>query len=221
MKYNIAIPALCLTAVLMTVVLADPAPKPSIVPTSWELDFDYEVPRPITMILTGEKKSRTFWYMIYTITNRSGADRIFVPEFVLYTDTGMVYRAGERIPAEVFLKIQKRHSNPLLKSLAEITGTVLQGEDNARHSVAIWQDFDHKARGFDIFAAGLSGEVVKIKLPKPVVVTIKDRTGKIRKVTKTETILSKTLHLNYSLPGIAAARKNTPPGFRGKRWVMR
>ena len=220
MRYFAAILALGLAFTLLTA-SAEPVLKPGIVPTSWELEIEYNTPQPITILLPGWKEKRTFWYMLYTVTNRSGGDRIFVPGFCLYTDTGQVTRAGDRIPAAVFNAIKKRHNNPLLVDMASITGKLLQGEDNARDGVAIWTDFDHKARGFDLFVAGLSGERVKIKLPKPITVTVTDKDGKTKKVTKTEVVLSKTLYLRYALPGEAAARAGNLPKIRKKQWVMR
>ncbi len=220
MRYFVAIPALCLVFALLTA-SAEPVPKPGVVARSWELEFEYTTPQPFEIQLPGWKEKRTFWYMLYTISNRSGTDRIFVPEFCLYTDTGDVRRGGDRVSAGVFRAIKKRHNNPLLTDMAFITGKVLQGADNARDGVAIWTDFDHKARGFNVFVGGLSGERKKVKLPKPITVTVADENGKEKKATKTEVVLSKTLSLRYFLPGDASARSADTPQLRKKQWVMR
>jgi len=203
--------------------LAQPgeAPKPNIVPVSWQLEFTHEQPRPITLRTAGAKQARTYWYVLYQVANRTGDDRIFVPEFVLYTDTGEVLRAGAGVPTAVFTAVQKRHNNPLLKNLADITGRLLQGADNAKDGVAIWTDFDPAARGFDIFAGGLSGERAKVKLPAPVMVEEKDAEGKVRQVARNEVILAKTLQLTYDLPGEAPARPSIAPELVAKKWVMR
>jgi len=223
-KYYVIIPLLIIISVggaFISTVEAGSYPRPSIVPTSWQLQFEFQSPRCISLRLPGEKKSRTYWYMLYTVTNRTGADRIFVPEFILYTDTGKVYRAGKHVPSEVFHAIQSRHNNPLLMSMARITGPLLQGEDNAKDGVAIWTDIDSKARAFDVFIAGLSGERAKIKLPLPTKVTVIGKDGKpIEKLTDTA-ILSKTLHLQYRLPGEPAGRANIVLKPIKKEWVMR
>jgi len=197
------------------------APKPRIVPIRWELDFEHQTPQPITVVLRGENRPRTYWYLLYTVTNSTKADQIFVPSFVLYTDTGQVLHAGDKISTGVFAAIQKRHNNPHLRNIAAITGRILQGEDNARDGVAIWRDFDGRARAFDVFAGGLSGEQVKIKLPSPVQATAKDDQGKTVAVTQSEAILSKTLQLQYTIPGEAPARARTGAKLLKKRWVMR
>lgn len=220
MRYIAAIMVVGLAFTLLTAT-AEPVVKPGMIPTSWELQFEYRTPQPITIQMPSWKEKRTFWYMLYTITNRSGADRIFVPGFSLYTDSGQLSRAGEMIPPSVFLAIKKRHNNPLLVDMASITGTLLQGADNAKDGVAIWSDFDHKARAFDVFVAGMSGERTKIKLPKPVVEIVTDKNGKEKKIIKTEVVLSKTLYLRYALPGEADARSAATPKLLKKQWVMR
>ncbi len=218
------IPVLMVVALggmFITPIEAGSFPKPSIVPTSWQLQFEFQSPKCITVRLAGENKSRTYWYMLYTVTNRTGADRIFVPEFIIYCDTGRVYRAGEHVPSEVFHAIQKRHNNPLLMSMAKITGPLLQGEDNAKDGVAIWSDIDPKARGFDVFITGLSGERAKIKLPVPTKVTVVGKDGRlVERITNTA-ILSKTLHLQYRLPGEPTGRANIELKPIKKEWVMR
>ena len=196
------------------------APKPSIVRVAWELDFKPERPEPIAVTLPGQDKPRTFWYMRYRVTNHSGEDRIFVPDFVLYTDNGQVLHAGDKIPSAVFAAIVKRHNDPLLVDYATITGKLLQGDDNAKDGVAIWQDIDPEARAFDVFCGGLSGEHVKMPLPAPVTVTVKED-GKPVQVTKTEAVLEKTLKLHFIIPSEAAARGHNLPQLIKTEWVMR
>ncbi len=205
-------------------VLAGPAltaPKPSELPTSWELNVKLGQPRLVKLTLPGYDKQQRFWYMTYTVTNRTGADRLFIPEFVLYTDTGKILRGGQRVPTAAFNAIKKMLNNPLLKDATAATGKLLQGADNARDSIAIWREFDPKAGAFDIFFGGLSGETVEVKLPAKIQVTEIDSRGKVVKVTKDRIILSKTMQLSYSIPGEAAARVYTNPEFLSKRWVMR
>ena len=198
-----------------------PRPQPSIVPVSWQLEFDFKDPKPIILMLPGEKRPQTFWYMLFEVSNKTPTDQIFVPSFVMYTDSGHVQPAGKKVPTSVFRAILKRHNNPLLVNMVTISGRLLQGEDNAKEGVAIWPDFDPRSRQFDIFIGGLSGERAKVKLPAPIVVTETDDDGKVKKVTKTEIVLSKTLHLQYKLVGEAAARAENKPKLELKEWVMR
>lgn len=204
------------------------APQPLEVAAAWQLNVEVQPPRPIQVVLPGESEPATFWYVLYTVTNRyrdptsqRPTEQIFVPEFSLYTDTGQFLRAGKRSPNVVYEAIKKLHNNPHLKDMVAITGKILFGEDNARDGVAIWPDFDPDAGAFDIFVGGLSGEIIEIKLPKPITVTRTDDTGK--PVTKEVSTLrlTKTLRLQYKVPGEAKARLHTAVKFVGKKWIMR
>lgn len=221
MNHRLAVLVSVLAGGLAPIAPGEPPPKPSVIPVSWELDFSFETPRMITLKLPGEQRVQRYWYMLYKITNRTDKDQIFVPDFLLYTDTGQILRGGERIPAAVFQEIQKLHNNPLLVDIAAITGRILQGEDNARESAAIWRDFDPQARAFDVFVGGLSGERARVTLPAPVRVLVAQEGGGKVEVTQAELLLAKTLLLSYSLPGEAAARDRTEPELLRREWVMR
>ncbi|MCE5327626.1 MAG: hypothetical protein LLG01_14565 [Planctomycetaceae bacterium] len=197
-------------------------PKPSEAQFKWQFDFRYDPPRPIQVTLPGEKTKRTFWYVIFTVTNRTGVDRSYVPAFELYTDTGQLMAAGRNTPTFVFNKIKELHNLPLLVTMTSlIDKTLLQGEDNARHSVAVWQDIDPAAGGFDIFVGGLSGETAVVKLPQPVKTMQYDSRGQAKEVMTDQLLLTKQLQLTYKLPGEASARVYNPAVFAGKQWVMR
>jgi len=200
---------------------ATAAPKPAEIPTYWQLDIDYEAPRPICIQVPGEPEPRIFWYFLYTVTNRTGADRIFVPEFILYTDTGQVLRAGRKVPPVVFDEIKGLHNAPLLTDLPGMAGKLLQGEDNAKSGVAIWPDFDPAAGAFEVFVGGLSGETAEVVLPTPIKTVEREYGQPEKEVVKTKIILSRTLRLHYSIPGEAEARVSTPVPLISKGWIMR
>jgi hypothetical protein len=201
--------------------VATAAPEPSELPESWQLDIQYDNPQPIQVAVPGESAPQTYWFMKYTVTNRTGDERIFVPEFVLYTETGQVLRSGEGVPINVFRTVKKVLNDPLLKSQSEMTGQILQGADNAKSGVAIWKDFDPKAGQVDIFVGGLSGETAVVTLPVAVTVREIDVRGKVREVEKKSIVLSKTLELTYSAPGETPARSRQPMKLLAKDWVMR
>ena len=221
MKRLAVIATIVLTIGAILVDTARTAPKPSEVSNAWQLDIDYKAPQPIMIQVPGEAKPRLFWFMQYTVTNHTGQDQIFVPEFTLFTDTAQVIKAGQRVPAGVFDKIKSLYNNPLLNDVSTITGKILQGDDNAKDGVAIWSDFDPKATSFDVFVGGLSGETAQITLPQPMEVTEVDSDGK--KVTKTveKVVLSKTLDLSYTVNGDPDNRAKNKAGLTAKNWVMR
>ncbi len=220
MRRRMMILALTLAVMITAFAVAedkDAVPTPRLVTNSWQLEFEYEPPQSINIRLPGEKTKQTYWYMVYTVTNRTGADRRFLPEFVMYTDTGQILRAGKGVPVALFEHIKSEQRNPLLLDMGSVVGKLLQGEDNAKDGVAIWKDFDPKARSFDIFAGGVCGEKVTIDLPTPI--KRKNAAGEV--VTKRKVTLLKTLKLTYAIPGEAAARPRTKPQLVRKGWVMR
>ncbi|MFB3894158.1 MAG: hypothetical protein ACE15C_19310 [Phycisphaerae bacterium] len=208
-------------ASLLTAPAQTAIPKPSPVASSWQLDIETRTPHAISVLLPGAKERQTFWYMVYTVANHTGSDQTFVPEFTLYTDTGQVLRAGSQVPADVFDFVKRAVNDPHLLDSIAVGGRLLQGDDNAKTGVAIWPDFDPKAGGFDVFIGGLSGESVEISLPSPVEVVQRTLTGTTQQVTKDKMVLFKTLELQFSVPGEAAARPRAVVSLEKKDWVMR
>lgn len=181
------------------------APRPSIVPQSWELDFNYNTPRLISVRLPGEDRVQHYWYMTYTVTNRTGDERYFVPEFTMVTDGGDILGANRSIPPRVVQAIQSREGNPLLERPIDVVGRLLQGEDNARDSMAIWRMPEENVRHARIFVAGLSGEIHILADPE----------------TEEEITLRKTLMLEYRLPGSGEHMTRKAFRFEEEDWVMR
>jgi len=196
-------------------------PKPLEVPVSWLLDFDFQPLQAIRVEIPGEKQPRVFWYLRYAVTNHTSEEPMFVPDFILYTDTGQMIPAGQKVPAAVFQEIKKQYNDPFSKDLSAMAGKILQGADNAKRGIAIWPDFDPAAGAIDLFVGGLSGETVQIHLPKPITVKEIDPDGKEKQVQKSTIVLSRTLHLRYSIPGEAAGRLKAPVKLVEKDWVMR
>ncbi|HEY4330421.1 MAG TPA: hypothetical protein VGN88_11850 [Phycisphaerae bacterium] len=161
------------------------APEPSRVPISWELNFKHGNLERIIVPVAG--KDTPFWYMRYTVTNNSGQDILFTPNFEIVADTGTALAAFKDVPNDVFEKIKTLYKNPLMQSPTNIYGKLLQGDDNAKDGVIIFSALDPDARNFRIFVSGLSGETAEV--PNP--------------ATKKPAILQKTLELDYNLPGQA------------------
>jgi hypothetical protein len=192
----------------------------------WLLDITYEPPMPIVVAgADGEKE--VYWYVIYTITNNTKADRNFVPSFILFSDTGAVREAG--VHPTVFAAIKKLRGGkyPTLENACQMVSIkapadqpmpnaqIKMGADNARTGVAIFAPLDRNTVKFNIFIQGLSGEYIE----RP------DRPAKIEpghlaegdKVTR----LYKTLALSYDLPGDKWWLNMDTPVFTGKKWTWR
>jgi len=178
------------------------APEPSLVPTSWQLNFKHG---PIERLLVGkDARQKTYWFMRYTVSNNTGKDILFTPDFQLMTDTGQVQEAYKDVPDEIIAKIKELYNNELLASPNMILGNLLQGEDNARDGVIVFGDVDAATRNFKVFVSGLSGATTEVKNPQ----------------TDKTVILQKTLILEYNVPGEAIGIE-TRPEYKGAKWVMK
>ena len=187
-------------------------PEPAIVPKpgDWTLDVRFENPQQI--VLPGAVKQR-FWYMILTLTNKTGKDVDFYPACELMTDTFQRIPAIQGTPAILFEKIKRRHHGryPFLELIENAGNKILQGQDNTKDVVVIWPDFDPNAKSFDIFISGLSNETAVINDPVE-----KDKDGNPVKI-----YLRKTLELTYSLAGDPKFRDRQRLKLENKQWVMR
>lgn len=197
--------ALALTAALS--LLTGPvtaAPEPGVVPTTWELTFKHHAPERLIMQAEGDKSPEPYWYVRYTVTNNTGEDLLFTPEFELITDTGQKVKGNKGVDDGVFKKIKELHRGEFMESPLEILGRLLQGEDQAKDGVMMFKGVDKDARKFTIYVGGLSGETATV----------------INPVTKEPVVLRKTLVLEYDMPGEAIGIAPQPQ-FKGKKWVMR
>lgn len=199
-------------AVLANVTLA--APKPEVVqrPGLWTLEVRYEQPQQIVLPRVGNTPAR-FWYMIFTVTNRTGHDVDFYPRCELMTDTFEVVPACANVPPLAIERIKERHRSryPLLESLSSVGNRILQGEDNAKDILVVWPDFDLRAESFSVFFTGLSNETAAVNHPVAV-----DASGQPVRV-----FLRKTLELDYAFRGDPVLRNSVEVVYKGKNWVMR
>jgi hypothetical protein len=190
------------------------APRPAILqrPGQWTLEIRYEHPQQIVLPggATGEIR---FWYMIVTVTNRTGQDVEFYPKCDLMTDTFQIVPAGRGVPPAVFESIRQRHQGqyPFLEPFEKVANRVLEGEDNAKDIAIIWQDFDLRAVGFKVFLSGLSNETAVV--PHPVAA---DPAGRPVPV-----YLRKALELSYGLRGDPTLRSSVEVAYKNQEWVMR
>ena len=193
--------------------LCPAAPQPAIVQAArdWTLDVRYENLAQITVSLEGQ--NRRFWYLILTLTNKTGTDAAFYPKCDLMTDTFSFTPAGSNVPQAVFEQIKRRHQAkyPFLASLEKTDNRILQGSDNTRDIAVIWPDFDAKAKSVKLFIAGLSNETAVIDHPVE-----RGENNLPKKI-----FLRKTLEMNYTLAGDPTFRSDTKLTLQSKRWIMR
>jgi len=184
---------------------------------SWQLDVKFYDPQRIDLRLPGDSQYTSFWYMVYEVTNSTGQDRQFFPSFRLLTGTLKVVEGGADIHPLVYDAVAGRHKDefPFLAPPGKVAGPLLQGEANARASVAVFREFDPEADDFTVYAAGFSGEIQRLANPA-------FNAGKKESEDNPRFfILRRTLAIRYELPGDATTRSKADPIRRTREWVMR
>lgn len=208
--------ALCLPVLVVAQGLSAVPASLRVAPAE-ELTFRYHAPQRVSVYLPGQAKPAVYWYMLFKVENNTDSEVDFYPEFDLVTDTLRVIRSEADVSPEAYQAIRKRTGNPLLIPPEQVTGRLLRGRDRARHSVAIFRDFDPKARAFTIYVSGLSQDKQRRRNPSFDSDKPEDETN------MRYFILRETLAIPYRLPGSEATRSSAVPERvkGGQKWLMR
>lgn len=198
----LSVTALCLCLVALAQSALAEYPKPSLYPVSWELEFSYRLPRRIVVQLP-DRPATAYWYLPYTVVNRSDDERMFMPIFELVTEDGKVIRSDNNVPRRVFDQIKSREKNQFMEHPIGVSGTIRLGEAQARDSVAIWEEPMPEMGRFSIYVGGLSGESTTVGAGEQKV------------------ILRKSLQLNYLIRGDEIYPGEDQINENPKQWVMR
>ena len=200
-------------------------PEPSPYPISWELDFQHDKPKRIVVTLPGQG-TRAFWYVTYTVANKTDEDKMFLPVFEMVTKDGKVQRSDKGVPLRVFEEIKRveRAKYPFLEQPTKSPGMLRVGEDQAKDGVAIWPEPMSEMGSFSIYVSGLSGETVTMKMVDGVPVKVKPENIAIELKgveEKDKIILRKTLQLNYVIYGDEVYPGRDEVNVQPQAWVMR
>ena len=179
-------------------------PKPNVVAQSWQLEIRCEPPRPIA-ITENDGLVHWYWYVPYKVVNNTGEERLFIPEVTVATDQGDIITAGQQIPGAVFKAIASDLDNVLLRNPIDVIGKLLQGDDMAKESVAIWAAFESDVDQLTVFFTGLSGETTIMVNP----------------LTGESQVLRKTLMLHFAMPGTGVHPQGQKLVSSDEKWVMR
>ena len=192
-------------------------PKPSIAPRTCELKFRYHDPQRVAVMLPGQSRPTVYWYMLYTIENPGKREVGFYPHFEMVTDTLQVIPSEVSISPEAFRAIARHSGNPLMVPPEQAVGRLLRGKDQMRQSVAVWRDFEPKARSFTIYVAGLSGESISVK--NPAFQADKPESPE----NKRYFLLRKTLAIPYVFPGTPEGHFQAMPQRLADKqeWILR
>jgi hypothetical protein len=172
---------------------------------SWSLDVTYEQPRLFT------SGGASYWYVILSLTNKTGKEVGFYPDCDLLTDTYQLIQAGSGVPEEVYGKIQELYKDryPFLSPLQRSMGKLLVGEDQAKDVLVVWKDFDKDAHFVRLFIGGLSGQTTSVEKPA------------VDGQPAEQVMLRKTLEFDYAVSGDADMRGSESLLYKGMKWVMR
>jgi len=194
-------------------------PKPSVSKVSWELDFQHGIASRITVQTPGASAPKAYWYVPFTVTNNTNDEQQFLPVFEMVDDRGNVHRSDQNIPTQVFDAIKKREGKRLMEPLDKVTGRLLVGPDQAKDSVAIWEEPLERMGSFSVFVTGLSGEAVWYKDGKETPLSKADWTK--TKPDQAGAILRKTLQIDFQVPGDEHYQGQDKVLQKNETWVMR
>lgn len=166
----------------------------------WTLDFKSGEFRLFTAA-----DGRDYWYMTYTVVNRTGQDRMWAPRFDLLSDDGQIRRSGRDVPSSVTSEILRVIGNPLLEDQNQVIGELLQGVENAKEGLVVWPANNLAVKELVVFGSGLSGETKVVADP----------------LTGEDVTLSRTLSRSYVTAGEPALRPSEPLRLYEQVWVWR
>jgi len=176
-------------------------PRPAFAPFRWELRFE---PGDLRMYYD-RTEGKAYWYFSYLVTNLTGADQMWAPSMVLFTDAGEILDSGQGVPSQVTEDIRTFLGNALLETQDRIIGDIRQGKAHAREGLAVWPVGSLDVNEISLFIGGISGETARIAHP----------------TSGEAVIMRKTLKRNYLIRGMAAARTADPAELVSEEWVMR
>ena len=200
---------------------AKPYPTPLIYSNSWSLKFEHSLPKRIVVQLPGEKLPKAYWYITYTVTNKTDREQMWLPTFEFLTEEGKVIQAdGKTIPGKVFDTIKEQEKNQFLEPATKVAGTLRVGDAEAKESAAIWEEPEAELGHFSIFVSGLSGEVRQFKKVDGNLVELKTGAD-FKEAGNNLVILRKTLQLNFFINGDDVYPGQDVVNEKAEEWVMR
>jgi hypothetical protein len=130
----------------------------------WVLDFACKKLRLRTVEIPGKGRRQVF-YLYYKVVNRTGAPRMFAPQFVMVNEQQKRYE-DEVIPEAIaVIRDREDRSIPVLGAV-DVIGMIPPSAkptvDDAVFGVACWDRWDPRADRFSIYVRGLSDGYVEV-----------------------------------------------------------
>jgi hypothetical protein len=163
------IPEFKLDRVLPTVAVAHDRPKFNIQMVSaallprdkqgiWVLDFSFKSLRIVTVDIPG-KGRRQIHYLYYKVVNRTGAPRMFAPQFIMVNEKGDRFEDSVLPQAIPLIQTREDAAIPVqgaVNVIGMIPPSTKPNVDDAVFGVAAWEKWDPKSDRYSIYVRGLS-----------------------------------------------------------------
>jgi hypothetical protein len=124
----------------------------------WVLDFAYKPLRLRTIDVPG-KGRRYIHYLYYRVINQTGEERMFIPQFVLLTDTGKRYEEAVVPQAVKIIQNREDPTIPLIGAVS-VMGMIPPSKKkdvyDAIFGVAMFEGVDPRADQLHVYVRGLS-----------------------------------------------------------------
>lgn len=141
--------------------IADGYPKATDKAQRWQFDFNSGDLR----FYRDQDTAQGYWLLLYEVTNNSGKDRQWSPNFDLVTDQGEIIQDGDDVPRNVQLDLLEKFGDELLQLQSNASGQILQGEENAIRAVVVWKAGEEDVNEVQVFAGGVSGDTADVVHP--------------------------------------------------------
>lgn len=122
--------------------------------TSWQLDV---TPGPMRLYVD-PSTGTPYWYFTYKTVNNTGRDLRFAPKFELVDDEGRITVSGQGVPSDVSRRLLQRLNDPLVEDQNQILGDILQGEENAKEGIVVFEVTRLASKELFLYVSNLSSE---------------------------------------------------------------
>lgn len=193
---------------------------------AWELRFE---PGPLRVHLDPADGAK-YWYLTYSIGNRTGRERSWAPQFWLHGEAGDLQLSGREVPSrvvrEILAKIQAP-GQPEILDQNQMIGPLATGREHDRESVVVWPVIETEGVLLDQVqqigespVPGLVGGEQATAL-SVYVTGITSRRELLRGVTPEPVELRQTRRLRYLVPGNLAAFRDRAVEQVSEDWIYR
>lgn len=203
----IALTVLAATTAVVAAIDTEYVPLDKIEGGHWTFKFDARVPRRI-VVPDAQGTPRAYWYVLYTVTNTDSVAHDFMPQALMFTDSGQVAHDG--LHPKVVEAVKAEYRLAQCANSVAMMGELKAGADEARDGIFVFPEVDPAMDSFKVFVTGLSGQYTVKTIP-PV-----EEGGEARDV-----VLRKTLQMTFAFPGDKIDMQLDKVYMKSQKWIWR